>query len=312
MINYIKCLNCCFYRKRRSAKSRPSIINPSSCNIIRAPPLLEGYDIQYEIGKGKYGKVYKVTRDGVTYAIKQMVRSNTKIVYIEREIETMVLLSSRPHSNIINYHHNIRLRDYDNLVLEYCPGRDLFDEIVKRQYFTENDSIPIMKQLFSGVSHLHKLGIMHRDIKPENIMYINDTHIKIIDFGLSCFFDRKNDTPRHLSRVGTSYYISPEVLNKYYTSSCDEWSLGVILYILLCGSPPFNGGGGGCGGDEIEIIRAIKKGTLEFTNSKWLQVSDKATFIISSLLNKNYKKRIRSDQCLKLDWFKDIELSLGI
>lgn len=297
MTKFIKCFSCCFHRRAKSAKSRPSIIDPKS--ILIPPVFINGYELKDQIGKGKYGKVYKVLKNKKCYAIKRMVKTPKNLVYIKREIETMEYLSRFPHQNIVSFFENIECKVYNNLVLNYCEGCELFDEIIERDYFKEKDAKSIILQLLFVVKHLHELGIMHRDLKPENIIFNQDKPIKIIDFGLSRFFDINNDSPHRLSQVGTSYYMSPEVIQRKYTSSCDEWSVGIILYILLCGYPPFNGK------NNKEILCQITEGTIRFTGNKWLNVSNKAKDIIKSLLNKDYLKRVRAVQCLKDDWFKD-------
>lgn len=87
---------------------------------------------------------------------------------------------------------------------------------------------------------MHANRIMHRDLKPENIMYSpKDKVLKIIDFGSGVKFNSNDIKPR--KRVGTSYYIAPEVLTRNYNEKCDIWSLGAILYVLLVGEPPFPG-----------------------------------------------------------------------
>lgn len=98
-----------------------------------------------------------------------------------------------------------------------------------------------MKQVLSAINYCHSKNIVHRDLKPENLLLDKDESnpkIKIIDFGTSSVFDPEQTMSQ---KFGTPYYIAPEVLKKKYTAKCDIWSIGVILYILLCGYPPFNG-----------------------------------------------------------------------
>jgi len=117
-----------------------------------------------------------------------------------------------------------------------------------------------MKQVLSVVAYCHDYNIVHRDLKPENILLEEDAskslNVKVIDFGASQIMDP--DT-RLTEKFGTIYYISPEVLKGNYTKKCDIWSIGVIMYILLCGEPPFNGE------DDEEIMEKIRKGKFDFT-----------------------------------------------
>ena len=122
-----------------------------------------------------------------------------------------------------------------------CSGGELFDKISEEQYFNEKDAANIMKQVFSAINYCHSRKIVHRDLKPENLLLDKDQEnpkITIIDFGTSSTFDPDKKMSQ---KFGTPYYIAPEVLKKSYNEKCDLWSCGVILYILLCGYPPFNG-----------------------------------------------------------------------
>jgi len=135
----------------------------------------------------------------------------------------------------------------------------LFEEIIRRKRFEEKDAASIMQKLLSAISYCHENNIIHRDLKPENILieYItnNEIEVKIIDFGASVFHDAKK---LQTEKFGTVYYVAPEVLAGRYDYKCDVWSLGVILYVLLCGEAPF------AGKNDAEILAKIKIGTLDF------------------------------------------------
>jgi calcium-dependent protein kinase len=127
------------------------------------------------------------------------------------------------------------------LVMENCPGGELFKRLTsqKDQMFNESEAATIMKRLFRAINHCHASGVVHRDIKAENIMYGADGEIKLIDFGLSRKINSKHS---HMQTItGTPYYMAPEVLEGDYTQQCDVWSLGVLMYVLLCGYLPFQG-----------------------------------------------------------------------
>jgi len=128
--------------------------------------------------------------------------------------------------------------------MEFCDGGELFDRIVKAKRFTEQHAADIMRQMISAVKHLHEHGIVHRDLKPENFLMSDkseDAEIKMIDFGLSKRFAATEQVKKMHTVVGTPYYVAPEVLRGNYGRECDVWSLGVILFIFLCGYPPFEG-----------------------------------------------------------------------
>ena len=139
----------------------------------------------------------------------------------------------------------------------------MFDKIAEEQCFSETDAAKIIKQILSAVNYCHQRKIVHRDLKPENLLLnrdMNDPKITIIDFGTSGMFD--SDT-KMKQKYGTPYYIAPEVLNNDYDEKCDLWSIGVILYILLCGYPPFNGA------TDEQIIKNVKRGKFHTDEEEW-------------------------------------------
>jgi len=141
------------------------------------------------------------------------------------------------------------------ICMEYCAGGELLDRITKAKNFREQDAALVMDKIFSAINHMHSRGIIHRDIKPENVLFLSkspDSEIKIVDFGLSVKCDGFRDLT---TMVGTPLYVSPNVLRGRYDSSSDNWSAGVILYVLLVGYPPF------FGKNRAEVFRKIEKGT---------------------------------------------------
>jgi calcium-dependent protein kinase len=136
----------------------------------------------------------------------------------------------------------------------------------------------IMKQSFYALCYLHKSNICHRDIKPENFLLYqdnDDSHIKLIDFGLAKKVSKNElmTTPN-----GTPYYIAPEVLKGSYTTQCDNWSMGVVMYIMLSGRPPFGGK------NNNEILQNVLHGTFDFSATVWQSISSEAKDLISNLL----------------------------
>ena len=124
-----------------------------------------------------------------------------------------------------------------------CEGGELFDRIIKEEFFSEEVGARVFKQILNALSYCHSMNIVHRDLKPENFLFAStdaNSDLKIIDFGLSKIMDGGR-LQRMRTRAGTPYYISPEVLAGNYDVGCDMWSAGCMLYILLCGYPPFYG-----------------------------------------------------------------------
>lgn len=177
------------------------------------------------------------------------------------EIDIMIQVD---HPNIIKLYEIFEDSRYVYLIMEECTGGELFDRILQRisekNLYTEKEAAIIFRQMMSAVCHSHSLKICHRDLKPENLIFLNSSNdsLKVIDFGLSKIFDEKNHTMK--SKVGTAYYVSPEILKGEYDEKCDIWSSGVILYILLTGDPPFNGA------SDNEIYRNIAKKKYSFSS----------------------------------------------
>lgn len=177
--------------------------------------------------------------------------------------------------------------------------------------YSEKNAAEIFLQVMSAIEYCHNNGICHRDLKPENLLYLNDgdeenNPIKIIDFGLS----REIQINKKLqSKVGTAYYVSPEILEGTYTQLCDIWSAGVILYVLLSGDPPSM--------DLIDgvIYKKISKMKFTFPESKWSGISKQAKDLIEHMIAPE-DKRFNASQVLSHDWFKlvksDKTLTKGI
>lgn len=157
----------------------------------------------------------------------------------------MKILTTLDHPNIVKYYQTYEDTKYMYLVMEYCPGGELFDRIAAQdnQAFNESEAASIMQKLLRAINHCHTWGVTHRDIKPENIMYGADGEIKLIDFGLSRFLEEERIGKNALKTIaGTLAYMAPEVMTeKYDPKHCDIWSLGVLMYLMVSGYLPFQG-----------------------------------------------------------------------
>lgn len=143
--------------------------------------------------------------------------------------------------------------------MEKCEGKELFEEIRNRLQFNEREAALVTKQVLQAISYCHEKGIVHRDLKPENILLDTSKEargsIKVIDFGTANIFRRDETKAVYMNKeVGTAYYIAPEVINLHYTEKCDIWSIGVILYIMISGRPPFDGK------NEEAILMNVRRG----------------------------------------------------
>ena len=225
------------------------------------------YNESDQLGKGHFGKVYRATNVQHGYVValkivsKRAVKGN-RLASLQNEINIMGKLQ---HDNIVRLYE--ALEDVQNVyfAVEICTGGELFNAIVAQpeSHFTEKLAASVAKDMLQGIEYCHLQNVAHRDLKPENIILADKsepqdgvfTEMKLIDFGLSRIYE--DDTVMK-SRVGTPYYIAPEVLDRKYGKECDLWSAGVIIYILLCGYPPFRGE------TDKEIYDQIKNGALLF------------------------------------------------
>ena len=232
------------------------------------------------------------------YAVKSILRESMKkdVGMLESEIN---ILKELDHPNIVRFYETYIDYKYIHIVMQMCTGGELFDRIVKLEKFTEKDAAEIMQKILSAVQHLHEHKICHRDLKPENFLFKNENEnaeIKIIDFGLSKKFSKHEQDMTTI--VGTPFYVAPEVLSGKYDKEWDVWSWGVILFVLLCGYPPFDGE------SNKDIFRAIIKSKLEFDEEEWTGISEEAKDLISQMLEKDATKRIKISSALTHDWFK--------
>ena len=262
------------------------------------------YKILKRLGDGSYGTVYSVVNNqtGIYAAMKKIEKLKENEIddlEIKNEIN---ILKKLDHPNIVKiYEFYDTLSDF-YIVTEYCKKGELYGYI--KNYYSENQLAVLFYQVFSGLSYLHEKHILHRDLKLENIMIseieedINTKEkyfwIKIIDFGTAKIF-KKNKNEKAV--VGSSYYIAPEVLKQKYNEKCDTWSVGVILYMLICGRAPFDGK------NDDEIIESIKIGEYNNKHPKLLSRSKEVQDLVSCLLERKINKRLSAFDALNHPFF---------
>ncbi|XP_061640437.1 MAP kinase-activated protein kinase 3 isoform X3 [Phyllopteryx taeniolatus] len=194
-------------------------------------------------------------------------------------------------------------RRLDRSALSSMEGGELFSRIQARgdQAFTEKEASEIMRDISRAIEFLHSINIAHRDIKPENLLYTSKHRngvLKLTDFGFAKETTQHNplQTPCY-----TPYYVAPEVLGpEKYDKSCDMWSLGVIMYILLCGFPPFYSNTGQAISPGMK--RRIRMGQYEFPNPEWADVSHEGKGLIHQLLKTDPNERMSISQFMKHPW----------
>merc|ERR1719460_188504 len=251
-----------------------------------------------ELGKGSYGTVCQGTnkKTNAVRAIKTIPKKGMPdIARFAQEIEVMQVLD---HPNIVKLYETYEDSKNVYLVMECCTGGELFDRIIAAKFFLERSAAHVVKQILTGVYYMHNNFIAHRDLKPENFLLANEQDVmksplKIIDFGLSRRFEA--GVPM-TTRACTPYYVAPEVLEGKYNEKCDAWSIGVIMYILLCGAPPF------FGDSDPEILKKVKKGKFDFDMDPWREASDDAKDLIKKLLVLDVAKRFSVKQALEHTW----------
>eukprot|EP00850_Spirogloea_muscicola_P004316 SM000018S03681 [mRNA] locus=s18:768646:772669:- [translate_table: standard] len=207
---------------------------------------------------------------------------------VRREVQIMVQLP--PHPNIVGLKGVYEDKQAVHLVMELCEGGELFDRIIARGHYSERQAANIIKTIIEVVEVCHLHGVMHRDLKPENFLFASkeeDALLKAIDFGLSVSF-----TPGEVFAevVGSPYYMAPEVLKRSYGPEADVWSAGVILYILLCGVPPF------WAENEQGVAKAILRGEIDFIRDPWPKVSISAKSLVRRMLEQDPQKRLSARQ----------------
>mmetsp|Transcript_10806 Transcript_10806/g.22457 ORF Transcript_10806/g.22457 Transcript_10806/m.22457 type:complete len:549 (+) Transcript_10806:200-1846(+) len=221
------------------------------------------------------------------------------------------------HENVVRLLNVALQHDCLVLALELVDGADLLEVINRgggrlgearaRHYFV---------QLLRGVAHLHQSNLCHRDLKPENFLFSceeEDSELKVTDFGLSTFYRHGQ---RFTEVVGSAYYIAPEVLQRGYGPPCDIWSIGVIMYIVLCGRPPF------FGRTESAVFNNIMKAKARleenFKRDPWPKITKEAKDLIRKMLNMDPQARITASQALAHDWIRkdgvapDIPLDVNV
>ncbi|KAK3162240.1 hypothetical protein QOZ80_1BG0087250 [Eleusine coracana subsp. coracana] len=261
------------------------------------------YTVGKELGRGQFGVTSLCTHKatGERFACKTIAKRklSTKedVEDVRREVQIMYHLAGQP--NIVELKGAYEDKQSVHLVMELCAGGELFDRIIAKGKYTEREAAALLRTIVEIVHTCHSLGVIHRDLKPENFLLLSkDEHapLKATDFGLSVFF-KQGEVFKDI--VGSAYYIAPEVLKRSYGPEADIWSVGVILYILLCGVPPF------WAESEHGIFNAILRGQVDFSSDPWPRISSGAKDLVRKMLTSDPKKRISAYDVLNHPWIKE-------
>jgi calcium-dependent protein kinase len=284
---------------------------------------------------GVVKKVCLIDNPDTIRAMKIIPKENIVEGQSQKLLDEINILRKLEHPNIMKIYEYFDDNEYIYIVSELCDQGDLLGKMQKLGSMSELVVKFLMEQILNALSYLHANRVFHGDIKLENVMLyktskkkgrrltkiINDSfkvekdinnlknnglsimlledmmdyEVKLIDFGCSKFLQRKKHKLSGI--VGTSIYCSPEVIDNLYDERSDEWSCGVLMYILLCGEPPFQGD------TEEEIFANVKKGYIDFSKKKFKNISENCIDLIKKLLEPNRKNRIKASEALRHPFF---------
>ncbi|NWH74625.1 MELK kinase, partial [Piaya cayana] len=199
--------------------------------------VLKYYEIHETIGTGGFAKVkcgrHRLTGEQVAIKIMDKLALGDDMHRVKLEIDAMKNLS---HQHICQLYHVMETSQKIFMVLEYCPGGELFDYIISKDRLSEEEARVFFRQIVSAIAYIHSQGYAHRDLKPENLLIDEEHNLKLIDFGLCAKPKGGLDCPLQTC-CGSPAYAAPEVIQgkAYIGSEADIWSMGVLLYALLCG-----------------------------------------------------------------------------
>ncbi|PON75737.1 B3 domain-containing protein [Parasponia andersonii] len=286
------------------ASTKPS--KPAPIGTVLGRPMEDvrsTYNIGKELGRGQFGVTHLCTHKitGEQFACKTIAKR--KLVHkediedVRREVQIMHHLTGQ--LNIVELKGAYEDKHSVHLVMELCAGGELFDRIIAKGHYTERAAASLLRTIVQIVHTCHSMGVIHRDLKPENFLLLNkdeNSPLKATDFGLSVFY-KQGEVFKDI--VGSAYYIAPEVLKRRYGPEVDIWSVGVMLYILLCGVPPF------WAESEHGIFNAILRGHIDFTSDPWPSISTGAKDLVRKMLHSDPKQRLTAFQVLNHPWIKE-------
>lgn len=258
------------------------------------PQITKYYELRETIGSGGFAKVklavHSLTGEKVAIKIMNKKELGSDLPRVQREIDAMKNLT---HQHVCQLYHVIQTEEYIFMVMEYAPGGELFDYIVAKDKLREDEARGFFRQIVSAVAYIHDRGYAHRDLKPENLLLDDDQNIKLIDFGLVA--KPRGGMTDHLDTCcGSPAYAAPELISgfPYHGNEVDLWSMGVLLYALLCGFLPFDDD------NTFKLYKLIQKG--EYEVPEWL--SPGSAKILSQLLQVNPKRRVTIKGLLNHEW----------
>ena len=268
----------------------------SKYRFLREKQTIRNYESLAIIGRGAFGEVH-VCRDKSNGEIVAIKKIKKEVLYIKNQVlhirNEQILMSKVRSPWIVELKASFQEDDYLYLVMEFLPGGDLMNLLIKKDILTEDEARFYIAELILSIESIHKLDCIHRDIKPDNILIDKTGHIKLSDFGLAKISeklfeqnnikysnDNVNKHERNYSCVGTAYYVAPEVLTKSgYGPEIDWWSVGVIFFEMLAGYAPF------CSKETSEVCHKILNWEKYLKIPSKIKISPEAEDLISKLIN---------------------------
>lgn len=285
---------------------KPVIRHDNTSDLLKCclndSPFFQQYDIDLNekiLGDGSFSVCRRCIQksSGKEFAVKIVSRKT------DCTQEINLLRACQGHSNIVNLYDVVIDEGYTYLVFELLKGGELLDRIRKKSKFCESEASLILRKLVSAVGFMHSRGVVHRDLKPENLLFTStddSAEIKVVDFGFARLKEEKE--PLH-TPCFTLHYAAPEVLNgdsRGYDENCDLWSLGVILYTMLCGRAPFHTRSRD--DSALAVMTRIKSGEFSFSSPAWAGVSQEAKAVVQGLLTVNPNQRLRMSDLRNNSW----------
>jgi len=309
-------------------KTKPEMTRIKTVWITqKTAPFKQHYQVGQQIGEpGQFGKAYRCKRrsDKKIFAVKTISkarfyrldksaqRRQAFLVAMQGEIDIMRRLK---HKYIVQMEECYEDKHTLYIVMEECKGGELFDRIRAKQRYSEKDAAPVLRMMLEGLFYMHEYHrVVHCDLKPDNILFVNkseDSPIKMIDFGMSKVLPRLRSL-REL--CGTPYYTAPEIIKGDYAHGCDVWSVGVIMFVMMFGFPPFYVDPLKFAGplEAQAIYKLIEKGFNPKVKSgygpwfpKKMPVSEEARDLMSKLMEMDTSKRFTAKEALQHPWIRN-------
>ena len=269
------------------------------------------YRLLRTISSGRYSKASLAalkTMPSEQVVVKTILKKRVKVAQdtLDREIQALFKLD---HPYIARLFEVFEDSESVHLVTEHCSGGGLFEAIVAKGKFPEQEAAGLMYKILLAVNHLHHLNVVHRDLKPENFMF-EDTSptadLKLVDFGLSNKLFARIDHLEQKTIVGTPDYMAPETAQGGHGPMCDLWSVGVIMYAMLSGQLPFTAE------TPADTLERARTGTYSVSSETWQRTSPQAKDLIGKLLVVNPRGRLTAAAALKHEWLSHAPLRLPI